>query len=191
MELRTPVSKEDISRFKLGDVVYVTGEMITARDRAHLRILEFIKKGKDLPLDLNGRVIYHCGPLVKNVRGEWVVLSAGPTTSSRMNDAIRDLLRKLDCMVIIGKGGISVSEDMKGKFLYLAYTGGAGALASKCIIRVKDVYWLDLGMAEAMWVFEVRNFGPCIVAVDSEGNSLYKRVEDYVEENYRRLIAKL
>ena len=188
MELKTPISREDLERLKVGDVVYVSGEVITARDSAHVRILEYLREGKNLPFKLDGAIIYHCGPIVRKKDGNWEVISAGPTTSARMNEMTKELLKYVECVAIIGKGGMDV--DFKGKGVYLAYTGGCGALASKAIKRVKDVHWLDLSMAEAVWVFEVEKL-PCIVAIDFRGNNLYDEVRRRVEENYRRLIEKL
>jgi len=184
MELKSPVRREDLKRFKAGEIVYVSGEIITARDSAHKRILEYLRKGMDLPFELDGSIIYHCGPLVE----EGKVIAAGPTTSARMNDHTKELLNYVESIAIIGKGGMNI--DFKGKAIYLAYTGGCGALASKSIKKVKDVHWLDLGMPEAVWVLEVERF-PCIVAIDIKGNNIYNEVKKKVEENYRRLMEKI
>ncbi len=175
MELKTPLKVEDVLKLKVGDTVYVTGEIFTARDEAHARALEYMEEGKELPFSFDGAVVYHCGPLVKK-DGEWKVVSAGPTTSARMNPFTPKILERVSCMAIIGKGGMSddVVEAMRGKAVYLAFTGGAGALAAQRIKRVKDVIWEDLGMPEAVWIFEVEKFGPCIVAIDAHGRSLYK-----------------
>ena len=186
MELKAPVSVEDVKGLRVGDIVYITGTMITARDKAHLRMLELLRKGSKLPFDAN--VIYHCGPLVRREGDGWKVISAGPTTSARMNESTRELLRYLDAVVIVGKGGMDV--DLSGKGVYLAYTGGCGALAVDAIKRVVDVHWLDLGMPEAVWVLEVERFGPCVVAIDAHGNSLYEEVRRRVEENFRRLASR-
>lgn len=191
MEIVTPISVDDIRKLRVGDIVYISGEMITARDKAHMRALEFIKSGKELPVSFNNAVIYHCGPLVQKVGEVWKVLSAGPTTSARMNRTTKELLNYLDSIVIVGKGGMNITEELKGKGVYLAYTGGAGALAVNAIKNVKDVHWLDLGMPEAVWVFEVDKFGPCIVAIDSHGNSLYDEVKRKVEENFKKIIEEL
>lgn len=186
MEIFTPVSVESVKKLKVGDIVYITGEMFTARDKAHQRALEHLKAGKDLPVSFNNAVVYHCGPLVRKTNG-WVVISAGPTTSARMNRTTKELLEYVDSIVIIGKGGMDIVEELRGKGVYLAYTGGCGALAANAIKRVKDVHWLDLGMPEAIWVLEVERFGPCIVAIDSHGNSLYEEVKRNVEENFRKI----
>jgi len=191
MEIKTPISAEIVQKLRVGDIVYITGEMLTARDKAHLRALEWIKSGKKLPVSFSNSIIYHCGPLVKKVGDEWEVISAGPTTSARMNASTKELLKFVDSIVIVGKGGMDIAEELKGKGVYLAYTGGAGALAANAIKRVKGVHWLDLGMPEAIWVFEVEKFGPCIVAIDSHGNSLYDDVKRKVEENFRKLLNEL
>ncbi len=185
--ITTPVSLDVIEKLRVGDIVYVTGEVITARDKAHTRILEFIESGRDIPFDINA--IYHCGPLVKRFGNEWVVLSAGPTTSARLNEVTKILLKHVDSVILIGKGGMDVKEELRGKGVYLAYTGGAGALAANAIKKVKNVYWLDLGMPEAVWVLKVERFGPCVVAIDSHGNSIYEDVWRRVEENFRRMFG--
>ncbi len=188
MELRSPVKREDLEKLSVGDVVYVSGYVITARDSAHRRMLEYLKEGKDLPFEIKNAVIYHCGPLVERRNGEWVVISAGPTTSARLNEPTEELLNYVDAVAIIGKGGMEI--DFKGKAVYLSYTGGCGALASKSIKKVKEVHWLDLGMPEAVWVLEVERL-PCIVAIDLRGNNVYEEVRRRVEENYKRLVEKV
>ncbi|WP_290900182.1 FumA C-terminus/TtdB family hydratase beta subunit [Ferroglobus sp.] len=192
MLLQTPLKKEDLLKLEVGDAVYISGEIITARDAAHMRILEFFERGEELPFELNCSVIYHCGPIIKK-NHEFKVISAGPTTSARMNPMTTKILEKVDCLAIVGKGGMSdeVVEALKGKGVYLAYPGGAGALAAKAIKKVRAVYWEDLGMPEAVWVFEVENFGPCIVGIDAKGNSIYKKVEKVVEENFKKLKSRL
>ncbi len=187
MEIETPISLDVVKRLRVRDVVYVSGEIITARDKAHMRALELIKRGENLPVSFNNAVVYHCGPLVQRVGEGWRVISAGPTTSARMNEATKELLKFVESIVIVGKGGMDVSQELRGKGVYLAYTGGAGALAADAIKRVKAVHWLDLGIPEALWVLEVERFGPCIVAIDSHGNSLYEEVKRRVEENFKKM----
>ena len=184
LELRTPLNKEDVLRLRAGDIVYVSGEVVTARDAAHKRMLEALRS--ELPFRIDGAVIYHCGPLVRNGK----IISAGPTTSARMNPYTPELLKFVDCIAIIGKGGMSeeVCNALKGKGVYLAYPGGAGALAATAIKGAKAVYWENLGMAEAVWVLEVENFGPCVVGIDAHGGNLYREVEKRVKENYRYLL---
>ncbi len=190
--LKTPVEKDEILRLNAGDVVYITGTMITARDEAHMRMIECFEEKKDLPFRIEEVVIYHCGPIIVEENGKYRAISAGPTTSARMNPLTPQVMRRVDRMVIVGKGGMNedVVKALADKGVYLAYTGGAGALAAQAIKKVKGVYWEDLGMPEAVWVFEVENFGPCIVGIDSKGNSLYRDVENKVEENFRKILSQ-
>jgi len=191
--LRTPISKEEILRLKIGDTAYITGTLITARDEAHLRMLEHLDNNKDLPFRVEDVVIYHCGPIIIEDNGKLRAISAGPTTSARLNPLVPKILKKVESMVMIGKGGMSgeVVNALKEKGVYLAYTGGAGALAARAIKEVKGAYWEDLGMPEAVWVFEVERFGPCIVAIDAHGNSMYAEIEKRVEENFRSILSPL
>ncbi len=191
--LETPIGKEEILKLNAGDVVFITGTMVTARDEAHLRMLEYLDEGKELPFRIEEVVLYHCGPIIVEESGGYRAISAGPTTSARMNPLTPRLLERVESMVIVGKGGMNreVVDALKGKGVYLAYTGGAGALAAQAIKRVTGVYWEDLGMPEAAWVFEVENFGPCIVGIDAKGNSLYREVENRVEENFRKILSQL
>ncbi|MDF2957822.1 MAG: Tartrate dehydratase beta subunit/Fumarate hydratase class I [Candidatus Alkanophagales archaeon MCA70_species_1] len=176
MELRPPLVEEDVRKLKIGDVVYVSGEVVAVRDRTQARILEFVRAGRKLPVRLEGGVLFHCGPLVRKVGEGWEVIAAGPTTSWRMSDTTPELLEKLEIRAIIGKGGMSaaVKEAMrKHGAVYLAMTGGCGALAAEHL-RVKEMHWADLA-TEALWVFHAEKLGPLLVAVDAHGNDLYER----------------
>ena len=171
VKLKTPLSREDILNLRAGDVVHLSGIIYTARDSAHRKILELAGKG-ELPFELEGAVIYHCGPIVRRVGDTYEVVSAGPTTSARMNPYLDGLL-SLGVRGIIGKGGMEIAP-FKGRAVYFAFTGGAGSLAAKSIKKVLAVYWLEeLGVPEAVWVLEVEDF-PLLVAIDAHGNSLYR-----------------
>jgi len=184
--LKTPLSEEDVRRLRVGDIVYLTGVIYTARDAAHRRIMEYLKENKPLPFNLAGGVIYHCGPVVAKRDDQWVVLAGGPTTSTRMELYEYEVIEKLGVRMVIGKGGMgkrTAEACAKYGAVYATYTGGAGVLAAQSIKRVLDVYWLDLGIPEAVWVFEVEDFGPLVVAIDSTGRNL---IEEVVEESIRR-----
>ncbi len=188
--LQTPLKKEDIKKLNVEDIVYISGELLTARDEAHSRILEMDEKGEKLPFSLKGAVIYHCGPLMQQTENGWKVISAGPTTSCRMSKMTHSLLKAHEVRVIIGKGGMEcIASEMKNRCVYLAYTGGCAALASKLIQEVKTVHWFDLGMPEAVWVLRVEDFGPLIVGIDSNGNDIFGEVRERagkVLENRKR-----
>ena len=176
--LRTPLTDDVVEELRVGDVVYLSGTVVTARDEAHELALEILRGGGTLPIDLRGLALYHCGPVaVKQPDGSWKIVAAGPTTSMRMEPVEAEFIERTGVKMIIGKGGMGekTAEAMrKFKAVYAVFTGGAGALAAEAIKSVKAVYWLDrLGMAEAMWVFEVEEFGPLIVAIDAHGNNFY------------------
>ncbi len=146
VKLRTPLSEKDVLKLRAGDIVYLSGEIVTARDSAHRRILSLPRE--ELPFNPEGAVVYHCGPVVRRKGQEWEIVSAGPTTSARMNRYLDGIL-SLGVRGIIGKGGMR-AEPFKGRAVYLAFTGGAGSLAAESIKRVKAVHWLDLGIPEAL-----------------------------------------
>lgn len=171
IEINAPVLEEEAKKLKAGDVVSISGKIITARDQAHGRIIE-----QGAPCDLNGAAIFHAGPIIKkNSDGNYEIVAVGPTTSMRMNPYESDVLN-MGAKIIIGKGGMddSVREALKRNgAAYLVATGGCAALYVDKINKVNGVEWLDLGMPEAIWDLDVDSFGPLIVAMDSEGNSLY------------------
>jgi tartrate/fumarate subfamily iron-sulfur-dependent hydro-lyase beta chain len=179
----------------VNDVLYVTGTIVTARDQAHKRALEYYKSGKELPVKLEGLAVFHCGPIVKKEGDKWVAVAAGPTTSTRMDQFEDEFIKAFKVRVVIGKGGMGKrTTDAMQKYgaVYGAFTGGAGVLAAKAIKNVKTVEWLqDLGMPEAFWVFEVEDFGPLSIAIDSHGNNLYDDVKKKAEEQRMRIYEKL
>jgi fumarate hydratase subunit beta len=192
--LETPIKEIQIRDLKVGDVVYLNGELYTARDEAHLRALKYQKEGKEIPVDFADSVVFHCGPIMQKEGEGWHLVAAGPTTSSRMNSLEPEFIKNFGVRAIIGKGGMSKSTlnamSLSG-CVYLAITGGAALLAAKGIKNVKTVYWFDLGMPEALWVLESQDFGPLIVAMDSHGNSLYDKVNEKTQENLVEVKEKL
>jgi fumarate hydratase subunit beta len=154
--------------------------MITGRDGMHMRALS----SKEVPKELNGATLFHCGPIMVNDGKEWRVIAAGPTTSARMNSMGADMIRRFGMRMIIGKGGMSddVLDAMRETgCIYMAAIGGAAVSLAECL-KVTGAEWEDLGMAEAMWMFKAERFGPLIVAMDAHGNSLYRNVSSKVSE---------
>ncbi len=186
--LNTPLKKEDVINLKAGDIVYLSGRIFTARDEAHARILEMAKENKELPFELEGSVIYHCGPLMKEKENGWDVIAAGPTTSTRMSKMTPELLKIHAVRAFVGKGGMdNVADSMNEKAVYLAFTGGCAALAAISIEKVNAVHWIDLGMPEAVWELEVENFGPLVVGIDSHGSDLFTDVRNKAMETYSKI----
>ncbi|UCH02769.1 MAG: fumarate hydratase C-terminal domain-containing protein [Candidatus Bathyarchaeota archaeon] len=187
--LETPISEEAVRRLKVRDTVYLSGEMFTARDSAHRRALEYVAEGKKIAIDMKGKALFHCGPLVK-ANGTYRIISAGPTTSTRMEMFEDEFIEKFGVRVVIGKGGMGLRTTEACKrfgAVYCAFTGGAGAQAGEAITRVKSVEWLDLGMPEALWILEIKEFGPLTVAIDSYGTNLYVDVAKQVEKNKEQI----
>jgi fumarate hydratase subunit beta len=171
--LTTPLSDIMTGSLRAGDEVLLSGVIYTARDAAHKRLIALIDNGDNLPVDLQGQVLYYCGPTP--AKPGKPIGSAGPTTSSRMDRYTPRLLAATGLKAMIGKGerSLEVIEAMKKhSAVYFAATGGAGALIGKTIISSRVVCYDDLG-PEAVYQLEVRNL-PLIVAIDCRGNDLYK-----------------
>lgn len=193
-KFKTPISEADVRKLRVNDVLYVTGTIVTARDQAHRRALEFFKQGKSLPVNLEGLAVFHCGPVVSKEGDKWTAVAAGPTTSTRMDLFEDEFIKNFKVRVIIGKGGMGKrTTDAMAKYgaVYGAFTGGAAILAAKAIKNVKSVEWLDLGTPEAMWIFEVEEFGPLVVSIDSHGNNIFMDVAKSVEANRAKIYQKL
>ena len=170
--LHTPLSREDARALRCGESCLITGTIYTARDAAHKRLCELAAKGKPLPFDIEGAIIYFVGPTP--AKPGQVIGSAGPTTSYRM-DAYSPALIALGQTGMIGKGkrGEAVVEAMRQYgAVYLGAIGGLGALLGKCVKKAEVIAYPDLG-AEAVRRLEVENF-PVVVVIDSEGNNLYE-----------------
>lgn len=175
--LNPPLSRKNVMDLEVGDLVQISGKIITARDEAYEKILESIKEGEEIPVNLERGIVYHCGPLVKQENNNWEVIAAGPTTSARLDDMQVDFVEKTGVRALIGKGGIGkkiIPEVSSLDCVYLAFTGGAAALAADNIVGVEEMFWEDLGLPEALWVLKVEDFGPLTVAVDTSGNDLYE-----------------
>jgi fumarate hydratase subunit beta len=172
LRIETPVSDETIEKLRTGDRVFITGYLYTGRDSAHKKLIELVKEGKDLPLDIKGQFIYYVGPTP--ARPGKPIGSAGPTTSYRM-DSFAPTLHSMGLKGTIGKGSRNeeVKEALKKyKAVYLAAVGGAGALISKSIESAEVIAYPELG-PEAIRRVKVKDF-PCIVINDMYGGDLYE-----------------
>ena len=180
ISLSLPLKEQDIVRLKAGDRVLLTGVLYTARDAAHKRLVEALERGEKLPIDLKGQVLYYVGP--SPAPPGKVIGSAGPTSAYRM-DRYTPRLLQAGLRGMIGKGPRSekVREALKQhKAVYLAATGGAGALLSQRILKAEVVAYADLG-PEAIRKLEVKDL-PALVINDTHGGDLYQEGR----EKYRR-----
>jgi fumarate hydratase class I len=173
--LQAPISEEQIRALRVGDVVLITGRMFTGRDAVHAHLMKH-----QPPVDLNGQVLYHCGPVIVKDGNGWKVTAAGPTTSIREEPYQGDIIRRYGIRAVIGKGGMGAKtlQAMKeAGAVYLNAIGGAAQFYARTIERVNGVSLLEFGSPEAMWHLEVRDF-PAIVTMDAHGHSLHKDVEE-------------
>jgi fumarate hydratase subunit beta len=155
-------------------------------------MIQYLQEGRKLPFTFDGLPLYHCGPLVKKTKSDWTVLAAGPTTSMRMEPFEEVVIRKLGVRLVIGKGGMgqkTAGAMKESGAVYGAFTGGVAVLAAKHIKKVNGVQWLDLGLPEAVWSFEVDNFGPLIVCMDSNGSNLYAKVKTDAENIKAKIVS--
>ena len=174
--INTSELKKLSNTLSVGDKVYLSGVVYTARDAAHKKIMELVSKGEELPFDINGAIIYYAGPTP--TPNKLAIGSCGPTTSSRMDKFAPELLeRGLLCM--IGKGPRSkevCDAIIRNNALYLCAIGGAGALASECIKKCEVIAFDELG-CESIKKLDFDNF-PLIVAIDSKGGNLFDAGEN-------------
>jgi fumarate hydratase subunit beta len=164
----------NIKDIKIGQKILLSGNIYTARDAAHKRVIDILNKGEDLPIDFKNSVIYYCGPTP--VKPGEVVGSCGPTTSSRM-DVYTTRILKEGVKVLIGKGtrSESVVKALKeSNAVYFVATGGVGAFISKRVKKSELLAFEDLG-PEAIYRFEVKDM-PLIVAIDSFGNNIFNKI---------------
>jgi fumarate hydratase class I len=177
--LRPPLSEADVRALKVGDVVLISGECFTGRDAVHAYLMKNAP-----PVDLRGAVLYHCGPVMLQQDGEWMVKAAGPTTSSREEPYQAHVIRNYGVRAVIGKGGMGKKtlEALKDAgAVYLNAIGGAAQYYARSVEKVLGVYLMEFGIPEAMWHLRVKDF-VAIVTMDARGNSLHAAVEQETGE---------
>ena len=209
--ISTPVSAADIASLHIGDVFYLDGEMVTGRDSVHARV---VIDGQKLPADIKDKVIMHAGPIVRvhdedhsapaasstsdaphstSSKGDaphsasYEMISIGPTTSMRMERFEYEFIQETGARIIIGKGGMKehTSEACR-QFgaVHCVLPAGNAVIGAACVEEITAVHWLDLGMPEAVWCCKVKELGPLIVTIDSEGRNYFE--EKKVEYNKRK-----
>ncbi|WP_423197121.1 MULTISPECIES: fumarate hydratase C-terminal domain-containing protein [unclassified Cupriavidus] len=195
--LDLPATTDDIARLELGSVVYLNGLIYTAREGVYKKVLD---DGLAPPADLRqlSNVNFHCSPAAApDPGGGYNVGAVTATASFRFSKWIPRWIEQTGCRIFIGKGGMPADDYQRvlapAGAIYLTTVGyGTGALLGRGIRRVKDVFWLDeLGIAQAMWMFEVENFGPFIVESDLAGNSLFAQHTEVINAGIEKLYAGL
>jgi fumarate hydratase subunit beta len=190
-ELRLPLDEKTVRDLEVGAGVELTGRMITGRDAAHKWLLEDYRE--EVAPFLEGTVIYHCGPVVRQLEdGSFEFVAAGPTTSIREEPYQAEVIERYGLRGVIGKGGMGL-QTLKGLeksgALYLHAVGGAAQVLAEAVKKVERVFMLEeFGVPEALWVIEVEKF-PVMVTMDARGGSLHTEVENHSKEQFEKLLA--
>jgi fumarate hydratase class I len=189
LELTTPISEEQVRGLKAGDLVLISGIVVTARDAGHKLMVE--ERPTFLDDLLKGAVIYHCGPVVKKEGDKWKFVAAGPTTSIREEPYQAKVIETYGVRGVIGKGGMGAKTLEACKRLgavYLSAIGGCGTQIAESVKEVLAVHKLEeFGTPEAFWVCRVEKF-PVVVTMDSHGNSLHDTIEAASKKRYEELL---
>ena len=190
-ELTLPVDEQQIRNYRVGSNLELSGRMITGRDAAHKWLLEEFRE--EVAPYLEGSVIYHCGPVVRqHPDGTWEFVAAGPTTSIREEPYQADVIGRYGLRGVIGKGGMgarTLAGLAEHGAVYLHAVGGAAQVLARAIPRVERVFMLkEFGVPEALWVIEVDRF-PVMVTMDSHGGSLHDEVEERSQAKLRELLG--
>ena len=194
--LTTPIKADDLKGIKIGDIIYLNGTLVTCRDVAHRRLIE----GKrELPVDLNGMAIFHAGPIVKPLGDDkFQMISVGPTTSMRMEKFEKEFVEQTGVKLIVGKGGMGPNTEAackEYKALHVVFPAGCAVVAATQVEEIERAEWRDLGMPETLWVCRVKEFGPLIVSIDTDGNNLFEQnkviFNERKEEVYEEIAAQV
>ena len=190
--LTTPIKDEDLESLNAGDVVYLTGTLITCRDVAHRRLIE---QGRDLPVDLKGGAIFHAGPIVRQKDdGEYEMVSIGPTTSMRMEKFEKDFIKQTGVKLIVGKGGMGAETQegcVENKAVHAIFPGGCAVLAATKVEKIEGAEWKDLGMPETLWIYKVKEFGPLIISIDTKGRNLIEENKKVFNEKKKPILERI
>lgn len=190
-KLTIPLTKEDVLSLHVGDMVLITGKIVTGRDKIHKFLFHERPAEAKIPFKLRGAVIYHCGPIIKKTRRGFEIIAGGPTTSMRVEMYEHRIISDYGLRGVMGKGGMgkqTLEALRKNRCVYLHTIGGAAAYLAERIKSVPDVWKLrEFGDTDAMWLFEVRDF-PAIVTMDAYGQSLHDVVERKADLEFKKLM---
>lgn len=183
--LITPVSAEDLKDIHIGDIIYLDGSLTTCRDVAHRRVVE---EGREIPVDVRNNAILHAGPIIRPLENDrFEMVSVGPTTSMRMEKFEYEFVKTTGVRVIVGKGGMKENTANACRdfgAIHCVIPAGNAVVAAVCVEEIVKAEWRDLGMPETLWNCRVKEFGPLIVSIDSEGRNFFE--EKKVEYNRKK-----
>jgi fumarate hydratase class I len=192
-QLTEPFTEEKVRSLKVGDMVEISGMLLTGRDAVH----KWLSDGNEPPkaeVNLQNSIIYHCGPVMMKKGKNWIATAAGPTTSIREEPYQAKIIERFGLKAVIGKGGMGEkTREACQKFgcVYLHAVGGAAQVLAERIKSVEGVYGLDtFGSPEAIWKLKVERF-PVVVTIDAHGNSLHKVVEAESSEKLKSVVEKI
>jgi L(+)-tartrate dehydratase beta subunit len=190
--LTTPIRDEDLEGLNVGDVVYLTGQLVTCRDVAHRRLIEL---GRELPVNLEGGAIFHAGPIVRQKEdGHYEMVSIGPTTSMRMEKFEKEFIRQTGVKLVVGKGGMGAETAagcVENKAVHAIFPGGCAVLAATKVEKIEGAEWKDLGMPETLWINKVNEFGPLIISIDTRGNNLIEQNKARFNEKKKPILDRI
>ena len=190
--LTTPIGAEDLADIKIGDVIYLSGHIVTCRDVPHRRV---VQEGRELPLDIRGGAILHAGPIIRKT-GEksFEMVSVGPTTSMRMEKFEREFIAKTGVRLIVGKGGMgegTMSGCKEFGAIHCVFPAGCAVVAATQVEQIESADWAELGMPETLWKCRVKEFGPLIVSIDAHGNNLFEQNKVKFNEKKDAALAEI
>ena len=183
--LNIPLSEQDVRDLRVGDVVYLKGRIFTSRDMGHFTVKKLMDEGKPLPVDFEGAAVFHAGPVVrKREDGGYDLVVIGPTTCIRM-EPYHKMVADLKIRAIIGKGGLaegSLKQFEESGQVYLQAAPGCAVVLAEGVRRIENVFFLELGVPEALWVLDAEKFGPLVVGMDAHGKSVYAEIRKEADQ---------
>jgi len=190
--IKLPLTKADVLKLNVGDMVLINGLIVTGRDKLHKFLFNERPSKKQLPINLKGIILYHCGPIIKKAPDGYKVVAAGPTTSMRVEIYEHRIISEYGLGGVMGKGGMgnqTLNTLKENGCVYLHTIGGGAVYLADRVKKVVGVWKLEeFGSTEAMWIFEVKDF-PAIVTMDAHGRSLHEKIEKKSYHELKRLIA--
>ena len=187
-----PLTKEEVKKYEIGDVLYLTGYLYTARDAAHKRFEALAAEGKPLPVDLTNQTIFYAGPCP--AKPGRTMGSIAPTTSMRMEKFEKEFVELTGVKVIIGKGGMGPNTEYackNFKAIHCVFPAGNAVVAATEVEEIVDAQWRDLGMPETLWHCRVKEFGPLIVSIDTEGRNLFEENKAVFNERKEKVYEEI
>ena len=186
------MTKDDVLRLHVGDMVLINGKIVTGRDKVHKFLFNERPAQRTIPFKLEGAVLYHCGPIIKKTRKGLSIISGGPTTSMRVEMYEHRIISGYRLRGVMGKGGMgrqTLNALKRNRCVYLHTIGGAAVYLAERVKKVVDVWKLrEFGSTEAMWLLDVHDF-PAIVTMDAHGRSLHEGIEKEAARELKRLIG--